>query len=65
MPKKSLSATVVATSRLASPPKRVAERLASEALTLQRWLDRDPQTPYRREAAARIRELADELERSR
>lgn len=63
MPTKSLAANIVATSRKPRPAKHVAAHLATEVLTLQRWLERDPRTPYRHEAAARIRQLAAELER--
>lgn len=42
----------------------VVELIGRELNTLRAWLSKDPQTPYRREAAARLRQLADELERS-
>jgi hypothetical protein len=69
MVRKSLSANIVArssssTRRPAEETARIAAKIVSELFTLQRWANIDPQTPYRREAAARIRALCDELERS-
>jgi len=64
---KSVSAHVVAKSAGVKPRPvgLVMADLETELRTLRRWLDADSDTPYKREAAARIRALCDELERSR
>ena len=67
MPKKSVSAHVVAKSatRKPIPLERVLLMAETELASLRQWVKVDPDTPYRAEAAARLRALVNELERSR
>lgn len=66
MGKVSVSANIVAKSGAASGGKPLTLDQAlglaeAELATLRAWVQIDPNTPYRREAAARLRWLADAI----